>query len=296
MALPKTHLPSATYQPHALLLTKAIFRSSDDQTLSMRTQGLCMYPCIRPGDLLVINTRPLSKVRIGDIAVCRRQGYLFGHRVIMKGMDNGKPYIITRPDRTKKSNDGPTYGQDLLGVVAHIERRGRRISPAPQKYTLAERLFFPARLALYQFQPVFAKGCIKVLALFQKLPVYRSLAQTWLAAANIRFGFEVRIPFQTDSLKNFYHPITPDAFDMANMEWQGGPVTCWILAITPFHGRRPAAAATFRLNRHDQASDWRLDDLNVRARYRGIGLEKKLIRRAAEIISRGQISRPKDPL
>ena len=87
---------------------------ADRGRTTFRAQGTCMYPTVRPGDVLHIESRTVDEVAVGDIAVCRRPGYLFSHRTIGKGVHNGRPYIVTRPDRVRRGDDGPTFDQDVL--------------------------------------------------------------------------------------------------------------------------------------------------------------------------------------
>jgi hypothetical protein len=91
-----------------------------------------MYPCVQPGDTLHIESRPIEDVKVGDITVVRHDGLLFGHRTIAKGEDEDGPYIVTRPDRSNRGSDGPTYKENILGVVKRIERRGKQASTAPK--------------------------------------------------------------------------------------------------------------------------------------------------------------------
>ena len=114
---------------------------ADSDRVTFRAQGTCMYPCVRPGDVLRIESRAAEEVAIGDIAVCRRPGYLFGHRTIDKGVEDGRRYIVTRPDRSSSGSDGPTYGEDVLGIVTAIERKGKRVEPRRRRYPWPVRLY-----------------------------------------------------------------------------------------------------------------------------------------------------------
>ena len=99
---------------------------ADKDAVVFRSQGTCMYPAVRPGDLLVIRSRRAADVRVGEIAVCRGPECLFGHRVIETGLMDGRPFIVTRPDRSGEgASDGPTFDENLLGVVVEIRRKGR---------------------------------------------------------------------------------------------------------------------------------------------------------------------------
>jgi len=71
---------------------------ADRDGVTFRAQGTCMYPNVRPGDVLRIRSRAAAQVNISDLAVCRGNGFLFSHRVIAKGERDGRAFIVTRPD------------------------------------------------------------------------------------------------------------------------------------------------------------------------------------------------------
>ena len=104
---------------------------AERDTITFRAQGTCMYPTVRSGDVFRIQPSPVGDVAVGDIAVCCGQGYLFGHRVIGKGEKLGRAYIITRPDRSRQGNDGPTFDENLLGIVREIKRKGKPVPLQP---------------------------------------------------------------------------------------------------------------------------------------------------------------------
>jgi len=94
--------------------------------------GSSMFPCMQPGDLLEIR-RPAGPIRSGDVIVFQRHDRLVVHRVVGQAGD----LIVTRGDRLRHP-DAPVPVNEVLGIVAAIERRNRRISP---------RLTFLCRIA-----------------------------------------------------------------------------------------------------------------------------------------------------
>jgi hypothetical protein len=247
-----------------------------------------MYPTVRPGDVLHIESCTAEEVAVGDIAVCRRPGYLFGHRAIAKGVEDGRPYIVTRPDRVRRGNDGPTFDQDVLGVITAIERRGRRLSTQPRRYAWPVRAYLAARLALVEALPAARGRRIGLLPRVQRGPVYRRLVRLWLAATRGRVSCVVRLPLRAGQIHDLYRPLPPDEFDVTRPTWQGRLPDCWTLALHLNGNRQPAASATFVLRPPQcHAPGWWLDHLHVPARYRGAGFEADLICKAEEILARG---------
>ena len=93
-------------------------------------RGTCMYPALRPGDLLRIKPRPAAEIQVGEIAVFRRDDMVFGHRVIARWPKDGHTFVVTRPDRWWGTGDAPVSDENLLGVVVAIDRRGKyMVSP-----------------------------------------------------------------------------------------------------------------------------------------------------------------------
>jgi hypothetical protein len=76
------------------------------------------------------------------------------HRVVGRSGD----LVITRGDRLRHP-DAPVPAAEILGCVAAIERRGRRIAPRPTRFTrLASAVLryteFGTRVALYSARMV----------------------------------------------------------------------------------------------------------------------------------------------
>jgi hypothetical protein len=246
-----------------------------------------MYPCVRPGDVLHIESRTVEEVAVGDIAVCRRPGYLFSHRTIDKGVDDGRSYIVTRPDRARRVDDGPTYDKDVLGIITAIERRDKRLSPRLRQYAGPVRAYLAARLALVEALPAARGWLTSVLARVQRGAAYRWLARFVLATTHSRVSYVVRLPLRAGQTHDLYHPQPPDEFDVTQPTWQGRLPDCWALALHLNEDRRPAAWAMFVLRPPEcPLGGWQVSDLQTRVRYRGFGFEANLIHKAEEILAR----------
>jgi hypothetical protein len=247
--------------------------------------GTCMYPTVRSGDVLQIESRRVEQVIIGEIAVCRRQGYLFGHRTIAKGCKDGRPYIVTRPDRTRHGNDGPTYDQDLLGVATAIARGRRRISPPASQASWPSRGFVAARITLLERSMQLKVWLANVLTSLQQRDIYRRSTRLLLAPMDSRLSYGVRMPLPVGDL---YRPLSVDEFDVRKPDWRGRPVDRWILTLHLHDRSRPAAWADLILRPPEcPVAGWRINDMHVRKRYLGIGLEDALLAKANEILARG---------
>ncbi len=262
---------------------------ADRDRVAFRAQGTCMYPTVRPGDVLQLQSRTVEEIVVGDIAVCRRPGYLFGHRTIGKGVNDGRPYIVTRPDRTRQGDDGPTYDEHVLGIVTAIERGGQPVQTDPKQYPWPVRLYLAGRLAWVEYRFAARNWLIAALTRVQRSAGYQRAARPLLASGRANVSYVVRLPLRARQTHDLYRPLPPEEFDVADLTWQGRPVNCWTLALHLMNGdRQPAAWATFVLRPPEcPHAGWWVDDLQVRVRYRGAGLAADLISKAEEILARG---------
>jgi hypothetical protein len=87
--------------------------------------GTSMLPAIRPRDVLIVETRPLQKIRVADIVLFTLNNRLFAHRVVRTGVDDaGCLVLVTRGD-THHDEDLPIASHQLLGQVVTVWRNGR---------------------------------------------------------------------------------------------------------------------------------------------------------------------------
>ncbi len=245
-----------------------------------------MYPSIRPGDILHIDPRDVAKVAVGDIAIFRRGNALFGHRTVSKGIDKDKggTYIITRPDRTSQGNDGPTYDQDVLGVVAHIERKGKLVSPR-LPLCLRSRLYSASLLKLWEYREATLTKSGEWFGRIQRRKAYRRVAQLLFTKVSPSVSFSLRIPISSWQTHDLCQKLSPcEAGGLSSQD-------SFSLDLFIRGHHRPAAIMTF-ISRPPECpfAGWWVRDLQVRVRYRGIGLEELLLRQAEEVLKRWGIN------
>lgn len=240
-----------------------------------------MYPTIRPGDVVRIQSRTAVNISVGDIAVYRRIKLLFSHRVVETGQENGRPYVATRPDGTLDGNDGRTFDENLLGVVTAIERKGKRMPLQKANYPWLVRRYFDLRVALIKTEPAFFLWKNKILERVQNNALYRWIAKTGLTLARPRISFTVRLPMPALG-EAVYRQLSPETFD-TKMDWRGKPVTRWTLTLHLNGANQPAAWAKFA---RDEEEKWRMEEMFVREWYRGAGLDETLRHQADKILLR----------
>jgi len=97
-------------------------------TAQIRVTGSSMLPCVRPGDILLVQRECMNGLAPGDIAVFTRDQRLFAHRVVRRGA-GAISYLVTWGDALSEQ-DQPVHSDELLGRVASIIRGVRRINPS----------------------------------------------------------------------------------------------------------------------------------------------------------------------
>ena len=258
---------------------------ADHGRAKFRAQGSCMYPCIQPGDTLHIESRLIEEIKVGDIAVVRHDGFFFGHRTIDKGEDEDGPYIVTRPDRSNHGSDGPTHEEDILGVVQKIERRGKQASTALKPL----RGYAKVRVSLWEWWNWDIRlRLIKELEWVQRLRLYKSIAALCVKALHPQLRYEVRLPLKPGQTHDLYRVFPPDQFDVTQPFQQGKPVMEWTLALYLDAMRTPAGWAILILKPEEcpWGKGWHIENLWVRIRYRGAGLEDTISQQAEKILAR----------
>ena len=255
---------------------------ADRDGVTFRAQGACMYPTVRAGDVLRIESCSAADVVVSDIAVCRGQDFLFGHRVIGKGVRDGRPFIVTRPDRTHEGSDVPTFDENLLGVVIAIERNGKRVPLQMRAYTCLVRRYYAARLALIEAEPRGRFWLVNTLARVYSRGMFQKIPRWWFALTRPRVLYTVRLPLNTKLGDAVYRQLEPRDFDV-RARWQGRMIECWTLALHVNGTRQPAAWATFVRGADDA---WRVEESHVRLRYCAVGFSDVLMRQAEAILAK----------
>lgn len=90
---------------------------------SLRVTGCSMLPAILPGDVIVVQRRPLCELTRGQIVLTIRDGKLSAHRIV-KISDQ---YLVTRGDALPVA-DLPVQFAEVIGRVEGILRNGRTVS------------------------------------------------------------------------------------------------------------------------------------------------------------------------
>lgn len=132
--------------------------------IALRVHGTSMLPWVRPGDIAMIRRAEAGDVRFGDVVLFRHHEHLCVHRIVRKRGAFSGDYFYAKGD-AHPTEDGRISGQQLLGRLVRIYRRGTRIDmDAPgslamglliAQMSLWSRFWYPAaRLALSVTRPM----------------------------------------------------------------------------------------------------------------------------------------------
>ncbi len=98
------------------------------ERMSLRVRGSSMLPSLFPGDVLTFRRCAPEEIVVGDIVVFLREGRCFVHRVAERMMGGASARLRTRGDALS-SCDAPVVETEILGRLASVERKGRRLPP-----------------------------------------------------------------------------------------------------------------------------------------------------------------------
>ncbi len=87
-------------------------------TVRVRVTGSCMYPLIRPGDWVWVDTTSKPRLEIGQVLCIRKGAEILIHRLVKDGSEGE---LITKGDRNA-AYDSPTQPSDVIGIVVAVQR------------------------------------------------------------------------------------------------------------------------------------------------------------------------------
>jgi hypothetical protein len=267
--------PASPVAAHKLL--------AETQKVRFRAFSTCMYPGVRPGDVLCVKPKTVREIQPGEAAVFHRHGQLVGHRTIAKGEDGRGAFILTRPDRAAEGDDGPSYDDDVVGVIDRIKRRGRTLAPERTSPGLPARMWHALVLRGIEARTRAMPRVLTAVSLLQRPPVYRFFARSWFAQDIRRLSLAAYLP--AGSSLPFLRRITGAELARLDLGAEERQTDDWSLALQS--GGRPAVTMRFvRRPAGCPYEGWWVGGVSTRVRYRGLGLERMLLGKAREILGR----------
>jgi signal peptidase I len=115
---------------HSIVKNISLTLLSEGKTIRIKAHGYSMYPCIKPGSLILIE--PLSVKGLphpGEIIAIRRESGLIVHRLAKITTTNGVTMYIARGDSNAHADD-PVKINMIAGRIVRAEGTGENPVPA----------------------------------------------------------------------------------------------------------------------------------------------------------------------
>lgn len=257
----------------------------EKKIVSFTAQGTCMYPCIRQGDIIYIQPKSAEDIEIGEVAIHRRNNHLFSHRTIAKGQNERGRYIITRPDTAKYGDDGPSYNEDILGVVAHIERKSRVLTPVKRDYNLIEKIWFGFCLKCFCFKQYLLQEIIYLITFLQQFKLYRLIAQLFSQNLYKKIDLIFSVSAYDKLTDRFFRKIPESELVDLVTNSDNNSVLRWTVALKANSKQVASLSFVFR-PQNCKFSGWWLIEAQIRIRHRGTVIEKALFVKIDKLLRR----------
>ncbi len=250
----------------------------------------CMFPLIRPGDILHIVPKGPEDIQIGDIVVFKRNYTLFSHRVIDKGEDNGRPFVVTKPDNTTEYTDGKIFSGPVIGIVRKIERNGKIVKPANPSNGFESNLLLPAFFNWYQLKEKVRVSARFLLKRIQKISAYKITGQFFLRLKKDRINISIATPFNQNGNVRFFRKLS-----FKNVQQSKHKLNLLLapqFSVCFSVNTKPVAYMSFIYNpAFCPFSGWWVSGLRIKTVYHKIGVEEKLLESACVLFNMLEVSK-----
>lgn len=239
-------------------------------------RGQSMAPVIHDGDVLTIDPLAGYAPGIGDVVAARHPASerLLIHRIV--GMTDTA--VVLRGDNNLQA-DGNIPRTHLLGIVTRVERHGRLL-PWPRRGWGMRRQHWYVngyRRALRGAWGWLQTLGVGLFGVLQRVPGYRARLRPVLAP-------QADLSTRVEVLINLPAADAPDV-NKPPSDWLPAVVS-WRLLLS-LRGRVVAAATLLRCPPGCASAGWWLTALQVRSRYRGLGLEEDLLAMVEQTLREG---------
>ena len=109
---------------HAIVKDIGLTLLSEGKTIRIKAHGYSMYPCVKPGSLILIEPLNIKGMPLpGEIIAIRREAGLIVHRLTKIMKKNGTTYYIARGDSNAYA-DNPVKIDKIAGRIVRAESTG----------------------------------------------------------------------------------------------------------------------------------------------------------------------------
>jgi signal peptidase I len=115
---------------HRMVKNFGLTLLSEGKSIRIKAHGYSMYPCIKPGSLILIEPINLKGPPVpGEIIAVRRESGLVVHRLTRIVIKNGLTSFIARGDSNAYA-DNPVTIDKIAGRIVRAETTGENPDPA----------------------------------------------------------------------------------------------------------------------------------------------------------------------
>jgi signal peptidase I len=109
---------------HAIVKDIGLTLLSEGKTIRIKAHGYSMYPCVKPGSLILIEPLNIKGMPFpGEIIAVKREAGLIVHRLTKIMKKNGTTYYIARGDSNAYA-DNPVKIDKIAGRIVRAESTG----------------------------------------------------------------------------------------------------------------------------------------------------------------------------
>lgn len=91
-------------------------------------KGSSMYPTIRDGEAVTVESIEMREIKRGDILLYRTERGVIAHRVVGIIIDEDAAGVLILRGDSLATCDAPVRAEQVLGRVISVERKGRKIN------------------------------------------------------------------------------------------------------------------------------------------------------------------------
>ncbi|MDQ1296664.1 MAG: ATP-binding cassette, subfamily bacterial [Bacteroidota bacterium] len=115
---------------------------SEGKTIRIKAHGYSMYPCIKPGSLILIEPIHIKGMPVpGEIIAIKRENGLIVHRLTKIIIRDGVKSFIARGD-SNAYDDNPVSSDKIAGRIAGAEATGENSVPADIRINTRPNYFY----------------------------------------------------------------------------------------------------------------------------------------------------------
>jgi signal peptidase I len=126
---------------HSIVKDIGLTLLAEGKTIRIKAHGYSMYPCIKPGSLILIEPLNIKGMpRSGEIIAIRREAGLIVHRITKILSRNGVTWYVARGDSNAYA-DNPVKIDKIAGRIVRAESTGENPVPADIRITTKPNYF-----------------------------------------------------------------------------------------------------------------------------------------------------------